>query len=153
MIHEPALRFVLLDAGPGRRQSDRTPGTKVNYVDTIPRSLIAASREGLLPFEGELAGQARSKPRERCRSKRLPLQARREGLDRSRAGTGRQADRVLQHLHEHGPSTDHELADALALPLASINSVRNALVKQRLVVDIDLVVGPFGSRRTRWGAR
>lgn len=45
---------------------------------------------------------------------------------------------VLTFLRRHGPSTDHEIAEALGLPLATVNGVRHGLVKRGLVTIRDL---------------
>ena len=77
--------------------------------------------------------------------------ARSTGLEASRPHIGRQAARVLQFLASAGPMTDHAIADALGLPLASINSTRHMLVKRRLVMAVDHALGVGSARRTRWG--
>jgi predicted ArsR family transcriptional regulator len=79
--------------------------------------------------------------------------ARRSGLEASRPHIGRQAARVLELLAARGPLTDHQLADALGLPLASINSTRHMLVKRGLVMAVDHVLGVGSALRTRWGLR
>jgi predicted ArsR family transcriptional regulator len=63
---------------------------------------------------------------------------------------GGQTQRVLALLATAGPLTDHALADELKVPLASVNAVRNALLKRGLVRACDQVAGVAGARRTRW---
>jgi hypothetical protein len=83
----------------------------------------------------------------------LSQRARRSGQRAGRRQAGRQATRVLDFLRAHGPATDQQISHALDLALASVNSVRNALVKAGRVTAVDLVPGPFGARRSRWGLR
>ena len=79
--------------------------------------------------------------------------ARATGYDRARRRSGHQASRLLAFLRAHGPQTDHDCAAGLELPLASVNALRNGLVKRGLVVAVDHRPGPYGPLRTRWGLR
>ncbi len=83
--------------------------------------------------------------------RRLPVIARASGQLVAQEYRGRQVDRLLAYLKAHGPASDHEIAAALGIELASINSARNHLVKDQLVEAVDLVPGPRGALRTRWG--
>jgi hypothetical protein len=87
--------------------------------------------------------------------RRRPLShvARRSGQRTARRQAGRQAERVVASLRADGPQTDHELAAALGLALASVNSIRGALVKAGRVAAVDVVPGPYGALRSRWGLR
>jgi hypothetical protein len=107
------------------------------------------ARAQLLPFN-ELAAQV-SSTRPANRRHRLPILARADGQRVAQASAGRQADRVFAYLKAHGPACDHELAAALGIELSSINSTRNHLMKRQLVEPVDLVRGPRGALRTRWG--
>lgn len=117
-------------------------------MDTLsPRPVLDEPARGQLALPGLAAAPPR-RPRLRAPAHR----ARASGLTRARR-TGRQAQRVIAFLRAHGPQTDHQLADGLSLPLASVNSLRNALVKAGRVGVVDVVPGPFGALRTRWGLR
>ena len=63
---------------------------------------------------------------------------------------GSQRARVVMFLRHHGPVTDHAVAEGLDLPLATINGLRNQLLKSDQVRAYDHVPGVRGARRTRW---
>jgi hypothetical protein len=84
------------------------------------------------------------------RRRQLSREARASGHRLAQQHADRQANLVIAHLQSHGPCTDHELADALGLPLASINSTRNALMRCHRVIAFDIVQGARGAWRTRW---
>lgn len=56
----------------------------------------------------------------------------------------------LRFLHRHGPATDHEARVALALPLSSINSIRNGAAKCGLVEKgSETAPSPYGGNPCR----
>ena len=100
-----------------------------------------------LPFDGspDLSSQ---RPGNRRRS--LPTIARASGQDVSQASASRQVDRVLAFFQVQRRCTDHEIAAGLGLALASVNALRNGLVKCGVVQAAGLQQGPFRAKRTVW---
>ena len=64
---------------------------------------------------------------------------------------GSQCWRLMGMYRDLGPRTDHEAADALDLPLATICARRGWLVKNRWVQAVGTKPGPFGTANTTWG--
>jgi hypothetical protein len=87
----------------------------------------------------------------RRRRVHLPQEARASGRRTSEPRAGSQRARVVMFLGQCGPATDHQIAENLNLPLASVNSLRNRLVTARVVKPIGLQPGPYGALRTSWG--
>ena len=85
--------------------------------------------------------------------RRLSRVTRATGYQTAQRQLGQHATRLIAYLRAHGPATDHDCSAGLALPLASINSLRNGLIKRGVVVAVDIVPGPYRARRTRWGLR
>jgi hypothetical protein len=73
-----------------------------------------------------------------------------EGARTASERVGRQCLELLT-AYANGPLTDREAAERVNLPIATICARRNELVKRGLVQAIDLIVGPFGVKNTRWG--
>ena len=80
----------------------------------------------------------------------LPHKASASGLRLARRREPGRQHQALAYLRRHGAATDHELAEALGLPLASVNSLRHGLVRRGLVAAYGLERGPCGALRTRW---
>lgn len=74
-----------------------------------------------------------------------------EGARRAEPRAGSQCFRLLQAYRDHGPLTDHEAADLLVLPLATINARRAELVKRGWVQARGTKLGPYGTSNTLWG--
>lgn len=64
---------------------------------------------------------------------------------------GSQALRLLMLYRDRGPHTDHDAAEALGLPLATINARRGWLVQKSFVAAVGSQPGPFQTRNTLWG--
>jgi hypothetical protein len=90
------------------------------------------------------------RPLRPVRERSLSARSRRSGLEASRPHAGRQAQTVLRLLAELGPCTDHTLAAAAGLALASAGRARFALVARGDVRAFDRVEGRAGASRTRW---
>lgn len=64
---------------------------------------------------------------------------------------GSQALKLLLLYREQGPKTDHDAAEALGLPLATICARRGFLVRKKFVAAVGSQPGPFKTRNTLWG--
>ncbi len=73
------------------------------------------------------------------------------GAVRAIPRAGSQALRLLEIYRDRGPLTDHESADALGLPLATINARRSYLIKRGWVQAKGTKYGPYGTANTIWG--
>jgi hypothetical protein len=73
------------------------------------------------------------------------------GAHAAQPRAGSQALRLLLLYREQGPHTDHEAAEALGLPLATICARRGFLVKKCFVSAVGSRPGPFQTRNTLWG--
>lgn len=72
------------------------------------------------------------------------------GATRALPRAGSQALRLLEAYRDRGPLTDHEAADALGLPLATINARRADLIKRGWVHAKGTKHGPYGAANTLW---
>lgn len=74
-----------------------------------------------------------------------------QGAKAAEPRAGSQALRLLLLYREQGPQTDHEAAEALSLPLATICARRGFLVQKGFVSAVGSQPGPFLTRNTLWG--
>jgi hypothetical protein len=72
------------------------------------------------------------------------------GAESAAPRAGSQVWRLWMLYQTCGPQTDHEAAQALGLPLATICARRNSLVSKGLVEAGELVPGPYRTVNTRW---
>lgn len=64
---------------------------------------------------------------------------------------GSQAQRILTLLGLEGPKTRHQIAFHLSLPVPTVCARLGQLMKVGKVQEVDLVVGPYGPKNTRYG--
>lgn len=72
------------------------------------------------------------------------------GAQAAEPRAGSQALKLLMLYRDHGPKTDHEAAEALHLPLATINARRGWLRDRGFVKTERSKPGPFGTRNSVW---